>query len=72
VVTPSDLLTDDINDATEGVELAIKGGEGVLAASGLSLEDVDVELPAPNAAVTSPTVEPVPAGTPVANNNQAI
>jgi len=47
VVTPSALLTDDINDATDGVALAIKGGEGVLAGSGLSLADVGVELPDP-------------------------
>lgn len=57
VVTPSDILTDDINDATMGVALAIKGGEGVLAASDLSFADVGVEEP------EVPTVIPAPAPT---------
>ena len=55
VVTPSDILTDDINDATDGVALAIKGGEGVLAASGLSLADVGVEEPEVQTTVLAPT-----------------
>ena len=45
MVTPSAILTDDINEATDGVALAIKGGEGVLAASGLSFADVGIEEP---------------------------
>jgi len=45
VVTPSEILTGDINEATDGVALAIEGGEGVLAASGLSLADVGIEEP---------------------------
>lgn len=55
VVTPSDILTDDINDATDGVALAIKGGEGVLAASGLSPADVGVEEPGVQTDVLAPT-----------------
>lgn len=58
VVTPSDILTDDINDATDGVTLAIKGGEGVLAASGLSLADVGVEEPEVQTVVLAPTSSP--------------
>ena len=48
VVTPSDALTKDIDDATDGIALAIKGGEGVLAASGLTPEDVGLIVPPEN------------------------
>ena len=45
VTTASENLTEDISNATDGVAVALKGVEGVLAASGLSPADVGVDLP---------------------------
>jgi len=65
VTTPSSKLTKDITAATSGVALAIKGGEGVLAASGLSFADVGVNLPsagggnAPPSPSTSSDADPI-------------
>ena len=60
VATPSDILTDNINDATDGVELAIKGGEGVLAASDLSFADVGIEEPEVRTVVPAPAPTSTP------------
>src|SRR5258706_4009621 len=45
VVTPSTKLTNDINDATDGLALTLKGAQGVLDASGLSPADVGLDAP---------------------------
>ena len=74
VVTPSDKLTGDINKATKGLALANKGGNGVLAAAGLSPADVGLDAPlgasgtaAPATSTSSTTSSTASAGAPTNN-----
>ena len=60
VVTPSDILTDDINDATEALAIEGGGGGGAFAGADLSAAVVGAEAPEVPPDVPAPALSSTP------------